>query len=176
MFDAIHWREILLPDMPLLEIFLRGSIMYLAIYAMMRIMKRQAGGMSTTDLLVVVLVADAAQNGMARDYKSVPDGIFLVMTLIFWNVFLEWLGYTFPTFAKILYPAPLPLVQNGRMLRQNMRKEFVTEDELMSQLREQGVAHVTQVKQACLEANGHISVVTFTDRERSPHQPQIMLS
>ncbi|MBN8530742.1 MAG: DUF421 domain-containing protein [Alphaproteobacteria bacterium] len=167
MLETIDWRAMLLPDTPLTEIFIRGSVMYLALYALMRIMKRQAGGMSTTDLLVVVLVADAAQNGMAHDYSSLPDGIFLVMTLIFWNVALEWLGYHFPPMAKILYPEPLPLVKDGQMIRRNMRQELVTRDELMSQLREQGISEISEVRKACIEANGRFSVLTFADKKKT---------
>ena len=76
-----------------------------------------------------------------------------------WNYALEWLGCRFPYIEKLLSPPPLPLIKNGRMLPENMQKELLTEEDLMSQLREQGIERVSQVKQACLEGDGKISVI-----------------
>src|SRR5688572_25946632 len=89
-FTSVDWNKIFIPDTPLLEIFVRGSIMYLALFFVLRfVLKRQAGSVGITDLLVVVLMADAAQNAMADDYKSLPDGLALIGTLVFWNYTLE---------------------------------------------------------------------------------------
>jgi uncharacterized membrane protein YcaP (DUF421 family) len=82
-----------------------------------------------------------------------------VLTIVFWNVLLNWLSYRFKVFERLVAPPPLRLVDNGKMNRNNMRKQFITEDELRAQLRQQGVQHMAEVKQACLEANGEISVV-----------------
>ena len=163
----IDWAGLFIPDTPLLEIFIRGSVMYLVLFVLLRVvLKRQAGAVSMTDLLVIVLIADAAQNAMADDYKSLPDGILLVATLIFWSWALEWLGYHWPLFEKWVHPAPLPLIKNGRMHLKNMRHELITRQELMSQLREQGIDDATQVKQACLEGDGQISVVKFEEEHQ----------
>src|SRR5215212_4428035 len=117
LFD-VDWEHILLPDTPLLEIFLRGSVMYLSLFLLLRfVLKRQAGTVGITDLLVVVLIADAAQNAMGDDYKSVPDGIVLVCTIIFWNYALDWLGYHSPFVGRLVHPPPLELVRNGRVHR-----------------------------------------------------------
>ena len=83
------WRQMFVPSVSPLELVIRGSIMYLAILAAMRIFRRQAGSLNTADLLVVVLVADAAQNGMASEYKSVTDGLVLVGTIYAWNYLLD---------------------------------------------------------------------------------------
>ena len=103
----MDWHSIFVPDTPLLEIALRGSIMYLSLFVMLRvILKRQSGDVALSDLLVVVLIADAAQNGMAADYQSIPDGILLVFTIIFWSYALDWLGYHFPRLQRLLVPPP----------------------------------------------------------------------
>lgn len=156
----VDWAKMLLPDTPLLEILLRGSIIYLSLFFLLRvILKRESGGLGITDLLVVVLIADAAQNGMADDYTSIPDGVLLVSTIIFWSFFLNWLGYRYPAIQRWVHPPALPLVSDGQMLRKNMRRELITEGELMSQLRLQGVENVSQVKEAHMEGDGRISVV-----------------
>jgi hypothetical protein len=58
-------------------------------------LKREAGGVGITDMLVIVLLADAAQNAMAGEYKSISDGLVLVSTIIFWSYALDWLGYRY---------------------------------------------------------------------------------
>jgi len=156
------WGKILLPDTPLLEIILRGSLMYIALFLMLRfILKRQAGTVGITDLLVITLIADAAQNGMANDYSSISDGILLVGVIIGWSYLIDWLGYRFPRFQRIVHPGPLPLIKDGRMLRRNMRQELITEGELMTQLREQGIEDIRSVRSAFMEGDGRISVISY---------------
>lgn len=160
MFASVDWAKVLLPATPILEIVVRGSIMYLALFWLMRgILKRVASSISMADLLMVVVIADAAQNGMAADYQSVGDGIVLVITIIFWNYTLDWVGYHFPSFERFVHPPPLPLVKDGNMLRRNMRRELITEGELMSQIHEQGLSDLSQVQAAHMEGDGRISVI-----------------
>jgi uncharacterized membrane protein YcaP (DUF421 family) len=84
------WHDMLVPTHSIAEMIARGTIMYLVIFAMMRfILKRQSGGLTTPDVLLVVLLADAAQNGMANEYRSVTEGITLVGTIIFWNFAID---------------------------------------------------------------------------------------
>ena len=116
------------------------------------VLKRQSGSVGVTDLLVVVLIADAAQNAMAGDYKSVPDGIMLVSIIVFWSFVIDWLGGRFPALGRLIHPPPLPLVLDGKMVRRNMRKELITEEELMSQLREQ--ARTSSAGEVCLRGGG----------------------
>jgi uncharacterized membrane protein YcaP (DUF421 family) len=66
ILNAIDWRTMFVPTASLAELFLRGTIMYFFILGLMRVFRREAGSLSIPDLLVVVLVADAAQNGMHR--------------------------------------------------------------------------------------------------------------
>src|SRR5437762_5422052 len=134
----IDVAKILIPNVSPLEIVLRGTVMYLALFVLIRVvLKRQALGV--TDLLVIVLIADAAQNGMAGVYTSVADGLILVATIIFWAYALDWLGYHIPLIERLLQPSPLPLIEHGKLLRRNMRAELVTVEELMAQLRLEGI-------------------------------------
>jgi uncharacterized membrane protein YcaP (DUF421 family) len=161
-FGPVHWKEVFLPSVPVVELLVRGSVIYIALFSLLRfLLKRIAGAIGIADLLMVVLIADAAQNAMAADYKSVTDGIILVGTIIFWNFAFDWLGYRFPTFRRFVHPPPLPLVKEGRLLRRNMRHELISEDELMSHIRLQGASDLSQVKEACMEGDGRISVITY---------------
>ena len=169
---AIDWREVFVPSMSLLELVFRGSILYLTILALLRILRREAGAMSTADLLVIVLVADAAQNAMAAEYKSITEGIVLVATIFAWNYALDWLGYRYRWVYRLLHPAPLLLVKDGRVQRRNLRSELLTLDDLREQLREQGIDDVGQVKRCYLEADGHLSVIRQEPGEAPPRRKE----
>jgi uncharacterized membrane protein YcaP (DUF421 family) len=156
----IDWARALLPDRSFLEVVVRGTLTYLALFALLRItLKRQTGSLGITNLLTLVLIADAAQNAMADEYHSVADGIVLVATIIFWSWFLDWLGFRLPWLQRFVHPPALPLVKDGRLLRHNMREELITDDELLSQLRLQGVAKLADVQSAFIEGDGRVSVV-----------------
>ena len=79
LFAGVDWGEVLLPRTPLLETIVRGAVTYLALFLLLRVTtKREAAGTSISTLLVLVLIADAAQNAMADDYRSIADGLLLV--------------------------------------------------------------------------------------------------
>lgn len=157
---GVDWRTLFVPSGSVTQIFVRGTVMYLMLFLLMRLMpRRQSGNFALPDLLLVVLVADAAQNGMAGEYRSVTEGVLLVATLIAWNYALDWLGYRYKSVGRLIFPRPIPLVENGRMLRANMRRELVTPEELSARLREEGADEVGRVKAAYLEGDGQISVV-----------------
>lgn len=155
----MDWDAIFVPNVPVGEIILRGTLVYLVLFFVLRVSRRETGGVGISDLLVIVLVADASQNAMAGEYQSLSDGLILVSTIVFWDFFLDWLGYRFARVERLLRPAPLLLVRNGRMLRQNMKRELISEEELMGQLREQGISRLEEVKRCYMEGDGHVSVV-----------------
>jgi uncharacterized membrane protein YcaP (DUF421 family) len=171
-FGPVDWSKVFAFQTPLLELVARGTCVYLAIFLLLRVvLKRQTGSVRMADLLVIVLLSDAAQNAMVAEYSSVPDGIVLVATIIFWSYAIDWLGYKVPFIQTLVHPPPLPLVENGRLNRKNMRTELITEDELMTQLREQGVSDLSEVKKACMEGDGHISVITVEEKEKRQSPP-----
>lgn len=156
----IDWKSVFTPTINVAEIFLRGTVIYLFLFFVLRLLRREAGALGISDLLVVVLIADAAQNAMASDYKSITEGILLVSIIVFWDYFLDWLGYRFPLMQRVLRPAPLALIKDGQLQRRNLKQEMITQEELMGQLREQGVETVKEVQKCYLEADGQISVIT----------------
>ncbi|KAF3890482.1 MULTISPECIES: DUF421 domain-containing protein [Nostocales] len=158
----INWQEVFVPSVSILELVLRGTLVYLSLFSVLRVMpSRQVGTLGIADLLVVVLFAEAAQNAMASNYSSITEGGILVGTVIFWSYFLNWLGYKYPQIQRFLNPPPLLLVKYGRLIERNLQKELITKDELMSQLRQQGVELLSDVKRAYMEADGSISVIPY---------------
>ena len=147
------------PKESLIEIILRGSIMYLGMFILLRVFRRQAGALGIADLLVIVVIADAAQNGMAGDSKSITEALILISTIVFWNYLFDWVGFRSALFEKVVEPEPLLLIKDGKIITENLAKEMITEDELRSQLRQQGIDDISTVKKSCLESNGHFSVI-----------------
>ncbi|HYG40954.1 MAG TPA: YetF domain-containing protein [Cytophagales bacterium] len=169
LFDIPYWDELFLPTVPLLETLLRGTIIYLALFALLRfILKRESGTLGITDLLVLVLITEASQNSIAGEFKSITDGIFLVAVIVFWSHALNWLGFKFPFLQKIIKPNKLPLVKNGKIIKRNMAEELITREELETEMRTNGVDDISKVKVAYMEGNGHISFICKEERKTSP--------
>lgn len=156
----VDWAGVFVPALGLAEIVLRGTLMYLALFAILRFLgRRQAGHFGPADLLVIVLIADAAQNALGAEYRSITEGTVLVLTIVAWDYVLDWLAWRFPPLRSLLKPPPLKLIENGRVLRQNLRAEMLSFDDLKSQLREEGIQQVRDVTEAHLEGDGRLSVI-----------------
>jgi uncharacterized membrane protein YcaP (DUF421 family) len=150
------------------EMVARGTLMYWFLFLLFRwVVRRHVGSIALSDILLLVLVADAAQNGMSGDYRSVSEGAVLVGTLVAWNMLVDALSYRFEAVRKFSEPTPLPVIWKGRVLRRNLRQEFVTEDELMAKLREKGIDSPSQVKEARIESDGQFSVIQYGDNPPS---------
>jgi len=157
---SADWAGMFGLSVPPLELIVRGSAMYLLLFVLFRVVvRRRVGAVGMADILVLVIVADAAQNGMSGEYKSVTDGAILVGTILAWDMLIDWLNYRVPALRSWLEAPPLLLVQNGRIIHRNMRHEFVTEDELKAKLRGKGVKDVSEVAEARMESDGEVSVI-----------------
>ncbi|ERG63840.1 hypothetical protein L332_05060 [Agrococcus pavilionensis RW1] len=168
------WGEVFGLTVPVLEIVARGSVMFLALTVLLRVVgQREAGGLGITDILIVVLVADAAGAGMRGEAGSIGDSLVLVGTILFWSVALDALGYRWPALGRLLKARPKPLIEDGRLNRRALRREFMSRDELESQLRLHGLTDISQVKRAWLEPNGMVSVLPVEGKpsEEPPERP-----
>ena len=160
MFEQVDWAAIFVPHTPLVEIVVRGSIIYLGLYLLLRVvLKRESSTLGISDMLLVVLIADAAQNGMAHEYRSVTEGLLLVGVIMFWNYALNWLGFHFPFMQRLIKPDKLLLVKDGCMLKANMRQELITYGELLSEVRLHGLSDLSSIKEAYMEPSGRISII-----------------
>jgi uncharacterized membrane protein YcaP (DUF421 family) len=156
----MQWSEIFGVSVSPLELVVRGTAMYLFLFFLFRVViKRRVGAVGMADLLVLVIIADAAQNGMAGEYRTVTEGFILVATIVVWDLVIDWLAYTFPRLQTVLEPPPLLLIDRGKVLWRNLRRELISELELRSKLREHGVEDPKEVERAYMEPDGSITVV-----------------
>jgi uncharacterized membrane protein YcaP (DUF421 family) len=156
----IQWDDIFKFGMSPVEMIIRGSLTYWFIFILLRLAgRRDVGSLGMADLLVIVLISDAAQNAMAGEYKSVPDGMVLIATIVFWSVFIDRVAYLWPASRPFLRPPKLCLVKDGQLQKREMRRESITLEDLESELRQKGVSDVSQVHRAYLESDGSVGVI-----------------
>lgn len=161
---SVDWADLFRFSVSPAELVVRGTAMFLFLFVLFRVViKRRIGSIGMADLLVLVIIADAAQNGMAGEYRSVSDAFVLVGTIIGWNHLFDWLAWRSPALRRLLEPRPLLLVDRGRVLWRHLRIEFVSEDELKAKLREHGVTDPAQVEKAYLESDGEVTVIRRSD-------------
>jgi uncharacterized membrane protein YcaP (DUF421 family) len=143
-----------------LELVLRGTLMYWFLFVVLRfILRRDVGSLGISDFLFVVILGDAAQNGMIGSATSASDGMVLIGTLVFWSYLLDFMSFRFPVIQRFSSAPRLCLVRDGKMLRRNMRREFITDEELNAKIRHEGVEDLATVKRMYLEADGEMSLI-----------------
>lgn len=152
-----------------MEIFVRGTAVYWFLFLMFRfVLRRDVGSFAITDVLLVVLIADASQNAMAGGYDTVAEGFVLVGTIAGWNYALDWVAWRFSFLRFLVEGNPVVLVDAGKLNRRNMRRELMSREELMGALREHGVERIEDVKRATMETSGQISVIAYAEGEKKP--------
>jgi uncharacterized membrane protein YcaP (DUF421 family) len=145
---------------PVLELMLRGTLVYWLLFLIFRfLLRRDVGAVGIADILLLVIVADAAQNAMSGGYDTFAEGAILVGTIVGWNWLLDVLSFRFKAVRRFSSPGRLTLIRQGVLQRRNLRREYITLDELHEKLREQGIEELNQVKAAYLEGDGQISVI-----------------
>jgi uncharacterized membrane protein YcaP (DUF421 family) len=153
-----------------LELVLRGSLVFWFLFLVFRfVLRRDVGSMGLGDFLFVVLLGDAAQNGMIGDATSPSDALLLISTLVAWNVLIDWATSRSRALERLLVAHRVCLVRDGRVERRNLRREFVSMEELMSKVREFGLEDLARVKAMYLEPDGEISLVK-ADGDAAPRR------
>jgi len=121
--------------------------------------KRQFGEMNTHDLLLIVVMCNAVQNGMTRQSPHLSVALVSAGTLLIIGLVLGLLTGRSESRERELFGEPTVLIENGGVVRRHLREQRVTECELMAAVRGRGLADANQVRLAVLEVNGTISVV-----------------
>ena len=149
--------------------FLRTIILYLLIIAGVRLMgKRQVGELEPSELVLALIIADLAAVPMQDFGIPLLTGIIPILTLLCITMILSVLTMKSVRFRAIICGRPSIIVESGRLVQREMRRNRFTVDELMEELRMKGVTDLSKVKYAILETNGQISVLPYT----SPPPPR----
>lgn len=117
------------------EIALRGTAVYLAIAIIMRLSpKRQTGNVSPNDLIALVIVGALAANAIVGDTDNALDILLMAGVVLVWDYVFNVLEYRFPRFRRIAQDSPTLLIHNGQLLKENLKQEQLTLEELQASL------------------------------------------
>jgi uncharacterized membrane protein YcaP (DUF421 family) len=145
---------------PWWEIILRTAVVYVVVLVLLRTAgKRELGQMSPVDLVVILVIANAVQNAMTGGDNSLIGGVIAATTLVAVNVAFSRVGHQVPYLKHLFESEPTPLVQEGKLIKRNLERENVDEDELMMSAREHGIDDIAGVESAYLERDGSISII-----------------
>lgn len=147
-------------ETPVWELILRGTCIYLFVFALMRIWgKKHFGQMTPFDFILLLIMSEAVQNGLIGDDKSVLGGYIVLVTFFFWNVLMNKLAYRSHRFEVFIQGKPQVLIRNGKIQEDVKQKEELSDEELDLALRMGGVEDISKVMKATIETNGNITVI-----------------
>ena len=158
---------------PAWQIVVRTLVVYFGVYLGFRVLgKREIGQMTTFDLVLILLIANAVQNAMVGPDTSLPGGLIAAVVLLAANWTFAQARIVSPRADRLFEGQPSVLVENGKLMLGQLRKQGLAEEDLEMAIREHGIGSLDQVRLAVLETDGAISVVpttspTYKSRRRS---------
>ncbi len=146
--------------------FLRTLILYAVLIAVIRLMgKRQLGEMGPLEFVVAILIADLASVPMQDLAIPLLSGLIPIVTILAAELLLSVVCYKMPALRRLFSGKPVILMENGRLLQDNLKKTRITPDELTELLREKDVVDLSTVKYAILETNGQLSALLYPEHQ-----------
>jgi uncharacterized membrane protein YcaP (DUF421 family) len=143
-----------------MDIVLRTILVFGVLLVLTRVIgRRELSSLQPFDLILLIIVGDAVQQGLTQDDYSLTGAFLVIFTFAVLQVFVSWIGYRFPGVRPVLEGEPIIVVDDGKMIERNLRRERLTQEEIAEEARSNGIAHLAQVKWAVLETNGKISFI-----------------
>ena len=159
-----------------MDIALRATVIFLALYVVVRLLgKRELGQMTPFELIVLVVIGDLIQQGVTQNDFSLTGAIVAVSTIAFWALVLSWASYLWPRAERLLEGEPRVIVRDGEVIEAALRRNRLTRSEVESEMRLTGISHMEDVAWAILEPRGKISFIQRTDDsgdDKPPPQPK----
>lgn len=161
-----------MPDLPVLELVARGAVVYAALLLMLRLSgKRTVGQFTPFDLLLILLISEAASNALTGGDETVAGGLIVCATLISLNAVVGVLTARYRGFERLVEGEAVLLGRNGRLFRQALQRHRISEADMKKALREAD-CRLQDLRCAFLEANGSISILRRERTADSSDTPQ----
>src|SRR5262249_55034338 len=142
------------------EKIIRPVLVYLFLIVAVRAAgRRELAQLNSFDLVVLMMLANTVQNATIGNDNSMVGGLIGVSALLAVNWAVARFLYRYPTVDRLLEGGPVELIRDGRVLRRQLEREVITEEELLEAVRKQGLGDAADVDRAVLETGGTISVV-----------------
>ncbi len=143
-----------------MDLAIRAIVLFTFVYVLMRVMgRRELSSLEPFDLILLIVIGDAVQQGLTQDDYSVTGAFIVVGTFAVLQVFVSFLSYRLPSLRSTLDGEPIVIVQDGKPVERNLKRERITLDEVLVEVRQQQLASLDDVAWAVLETSGRISVV-----------------
>jgi uncharacterized membrane protein YcaP (DUF421 family) len=143
-----------------MDLAIRAVALFCFVYLLTRIIgRRELSSMEPFDLILLIVIGDAIQQGLTQDDYSVTGALIVIGTFAVLQILISYLSYRFPRLRPALDGEPMVVVQDGKAIEKNMKRERITLEEVMVEARLQQVASLDQIAWAVLETSGKISVI-----------------
>jgi uncharacterized membrane protein YcaP (DUF421 family) len=143
-----------------MDIALRAAVLYAFILLVTRVVgRRELSSLSPFDLILLIVLGDAIQQGLTQDDYSVTGAMIAVSTLASLQVLTSYLSFRSQRARKVLEGQPIVLIENGRIIERNVKRERMTPDEIADEMRTNQIGSFDEVQWGILESNGSISFV-----------------
>jgi uncharacterized membrane protein YcaP (DUF421 family) len=143
-----------------MDIVFRATVIFLFVLVLMRVLgRRELSSLEPFDLIILVVIGDLVQQGVTQNDWSVTGAILAVGTIGVLTVCTSWLSWRFPRMRPLLDGRPIVLVEDGKPIEGNLKRERITIEEIASQARMQQIDSLEKVKWAVLETSGGVSVI-----------------
>lgn len=143
-----------------MDIVLRAIVVFCFLLVLTRIIgRRELSSLQPFDLILLIILGDAVQQGLTQDDYSLTGALLAVGTIAVLQVFVSWISYRFPRTRPVIEGVPIVVVQDGVPIDENLKRERLDIDEIAEAARQQGIAHIADVKWAVLETTGKISFI-----------------
>lgn len=163
-----------MPTVPVWEVVLRTVVVYIVVFALLRLAgKRELGQMSVLDLVVILVISNAVQNAMTGGDNSLTDGVVAAATLVAMNIVITRFGQRIPFFSRLVVDQPTLLLSDGEVIQSHLDREGVSLDEIEMAAREHGIPDLTGVSAAILEPDGSISIIPRSGSQIHRHERRI---
>jgi uncharacterized membrane protein YcaP (DUF421 family) len=146
--------------MPWWEFVLRALVVYVALLVLVRLSgKRSVGQFTPFDMVLLILLGTAVQNSLIGKDISLLGGLLLAVTLIALNYAVGWLAARSRRFDKLVEGKPVQIIANGKLDKDALVREGVTEGDVMEALRHNGLDDLADVRSGWIEQDGDITIV-----------------
>lgn len=141
-----------------MDLVLRAIVVFSFVLLLTRVIgKRELGSLEPFDLILLIVLGDALQQGLTQDDYSLTGAMLVVGTIAILQVFVSWLSYRFPRTRPILDGEPVIVLQDGKVIERNLKRERLTVEEIAEEARKQQIPHLSEVRFAVLETSGQLS-------------------
>ena len=143
-----------------MDIVFRGIAIYFFIYLLTRVIgRRELGSLAPFDLILLIILGDSVQQGLTQDDYSVTGVFIAVGTIAALQVATSYVAFRVPKLRSILEGEPIVIVEDGKPIERNLKRERLALEEVMEDARLQQIEYVDQIKWAVVESSGNISFI-----------------